>query len=75
MAFSIEDLIAVRRNKPTIEINSPVIVGNVALAIPEWSDAPGKNLWAPRNADFKLQGKHKVCLHRTRKFRDGKQGS
>ena len=35
VAFSIEDLIAVRRNKPTIEIKSPVIVGSVALAIPE----------------------------------------
>ena len=30
-----DDLIAVKRNSPTIETNKPVIVGNVALAMPE----------------------------------------
>ena len=35
MALSIVDLIAVSINNPTMEINNPVIVGKVALAIPE----------------------------------------
>ena len=33
--FSIADLIPVSINKPTIDINNPVIVGRVALAIPD----------------------------------------
>ena len=35
VALSIDALIAVRRNNPTIDTNKPVMVGSVALAMPD----------------------------------------